>query len=954
MASGAFPSDPSAVSIELLGWQLDPAALAGRLGLWEAVLPYALARDMYHGLAGHPMRRAEHNVPHDPFEEMVSVYSDGDAFVKPKRARGRPSTVAVYFPSVHDEDEARRTVALAFRSSVEIRRTAGLWPDEVDADDLVERAAAGIRVRRLEVSPEFHPGSVAANPKDALLFDVISSLVWRQLDGLSISAPRMGTIIGCATGVGHYHGCDYLLHPAVKNHEHDEWLAEVAHLAVGTMCGSRNLFLFFNLITRRWRPLTERSTSDRDRTFDILPEPVPGRRRRYHTVTVGQRPPGHPNMLINALLRTRGRPARSGQLLDYVSGAPTEFPTVMPRFGSVHGDRQMRVGAGTSYDDRKAVCDALTPPLVELGCIPIGHARQVSQARARKGTPYSCEGQRWKIEEPDAVRGAIRRTLSSYGYQLKIRIESFATNPGFHRHLEAALFGVLGEPEERHEAANESWHASWDGGALSVEFARHRAGPLAEKLPIRYRDDFMQEAMGRLRGTLKQRQIQARDEWRRYCNDIRADSAARIKTHIDTAVSMRTRGVQARVGFVQMPAELLQASYRHPYTYVKCALAQAGFVSQMFLGEIGPGMRETDYNAAVQRMRSCVEDILRMLGVPAFPTPRYADANGDAASDVTIGALYAIRSNPPAGTQGARINLPIAMKVERGASFVAIPGENDAIAWQPYPEAIRRVLCADYPEIEVPTARAEGAQTVAFFRNALMDLNARSRHAVVMLDGPNIRSWLATVQNARMRYDRLDFIQGDSGAAPPLLAITASDLPNLRVVRVSSERFKTPQYSLNRLGPQRAPRQHEPDKRASARSLAAMELRRDSERQRAISGIFVPDCAAADVRALMAIKARPQNLQTSNFYAVYSRHAPSNDAAKQSLLLEEARATPDLDEMVVLFMQPGDQPVYLVKLLDDLRESHFQYDGDTRLPSPLHELGLVKKAVLRRDDLGLG
>jgi hypothetical protein len=65
-----------------------------------------------------------------------------------------------------------------------------------------------------------------------------------------------------------------------------------------------------------------------------------------------------------------------------------------------------------------------------------------------------------------------------------------------------------------------------------------------------------------------------------------------------------------------------------------------------------------------------------------------------------------------------------------------------------------------------------------------------------------------------------------------------------------------------------------------------------------------------------------------------------------SLLLEEPRATPDLDEVAVIFMQPQDRPMHVVKLIEDLRSSHFNMTATRALHHPYMNSNCLRKQYL--------
>jgi hypothetical protein len=96
------------------------------------------------------------------------------------------------------------------------------------------------------------------------------------------------------------------------------------------------------------------------------------------------------------------------------------------------------------------------------------------------------------------------------------------------------------------------------------------------------------------------------------------------------------------------------------------------------------------------------------------------------------------------------------------------------------------------------------------------------------------------------------------------------------------------------------------------------------------------------VRTAYGVKKKPRSAKTASYASTISRHLPSGD---NRLADHKPRRIAALDEICAIFKQPDDEDVSLLMMAHRLRSVHAQFDDDTSLPFPLHELRLLGEAV---------
>jgi hypothetical protein len=155
---------------------------------------------------------------------------------------------------------------------------------------------------------------------------------------------------------------------------------------------------------------------------------------------------------------------------------------------------------------------------------------------------------------------------------------------------------------------------------------------------------------------------------------------------------------------------------------------------------------------------------------------------------------------------------------------------------------------------------------------------------------------IKALQNKELRFDHLE-IGGRR--------FTPEKLPNLSIVRISTDYARAPFYS------------------------PTVEVQWPS-------GLFR---FSDQVRTVYALMQKPVSVGGRSWSSLQSRH-PSNSKAGP-----HQRLTGQLEEMSAIFKPPEVAALRVLGYTHRLRGFHEQYDGATQLPFPLHELLLLKRSV---------
>jgi hypothetical protein len=365
--------------------------------------------------------------------------------------------------------------------------------------------------------------------------------------------------------------------------------------------------------------------------------------------------------------------------------------------------------------------------------------------------------------------------------------------------------------------------------------------------------------------------------------------AGQRQSDLKASIAMRDHVLQVRAGrmgvacaILEMASSVKGTGSRDPYALARQNLARQRVLPQVVL---------VDDEAPEEKYRSAVRDWFRMLGVlPAF----------EQRLPLLPAAFTVIQRNDEV-IGGGLIKgqaFPLGVRVREGGTVeCALPDESGVPNWMPYALAALRIYSGDYGKFARNRTEENLGKFGLFFTTALEQID-RLGASLVILDMDTVANKIPALNNGNLAFDRLQI--GNQSLAP-------EDFPNTRIIRVCANTAKLPCYMQTEgIWPQ---------------------------------GLF--NWASAN-RTAYGVKKKPPTAKTVSYASKISRHLPPGDNRAAD---SKPRRIAALDEICVIFKQPGDDAVSLLMMSHRLRSVHAQVDNDTSLPFPLHELRLLGDAV---------
>jgi hypothetical protein len=365
--------------------------------------------------------------------------------------------------------------------------------------------------------------------------------------------------------------------------------------------------------------------------------------------------------------------------------------------------------------------------------------------------------------------------------------------------------------------------------------------------------------------------------------------AGQAQSDLKVGIAMRDHIARFRNGragvacaIVEMSSSLRGMGARDPYAMARLHLARQRVLPQVVL---------VDDEAPEEKYRSGVRDWFRMLGIlPAF----------EQKLPLLPSAFTVIQRNDEFVGGGSIKGqaFPLAVRVREGGSVeCALPDESGAPNWMPYALAALRILSGDYGRFARSRTEENLGKFGIFFTTALEQID-RLGPSVVILDMDTVANKIPALSNGNLLFDNLQI--GNR-------KLTPGDLPNTRIIRVCANTAKLPCYmQAEGIWPQ---------------------------------GLF---SWASAVRTAYGVKKKPRSAKIGAYASRISRHQAPGDTRVAD---HKPRRIAALDEICAIFTQPNDDTVSLLMMAHRLRSVHAQFDDDTSLPFPLHELRLLGDAV---------
>ncbi|RFS81575.1 DUF3893 domain-containing protein [Actinomadura spongiicola] len=370
----------------------------------------------------------------------------------------------------------------------------------------------------------------------------------------------------------------------------------------------------------------------------------------------------------------------------------------------------------------------------------------------------------------------------------------------------------------------------------------------------------------------------------------------------------------AQVAFVELDGkERFAKSKRRadPKYAIRLGLADAGLVSQFFR-PLDPDMEPDEAEAdAVFRAEAAWLDGLRQTGMRFVPLHSLGDSIPENLNQL---AFWLVKRRSDGPTNRAQFT-PIAVLLRPGQK--CIMGKTaDMSEWVPYPQLLRS-LTSHISKAELKTAAQQSAATAAFVKKTLSAM--RGSPTLVLVRAQNIRYRWPWLLNRGLVQDRIGF---DSG---PLQRIGLIG-KQLRFIRVAdSERDETAEWW------------------APAELLS--EKHEGKQRGGIAKGLWV---AQDSYHVFYSSADRASTHPVSSEMAKLTSHV--NDKGYSEFKPTKNAWNPELLELVVACMQPGDDPekwamfVHQQRLCDDYRDV-------LGLPLALHLAKLADHYALPQEEV---
>lgn len=826
--------------------------------------------------------------------EVVSLFVPDVAFVTIGRGQGLEMTFTGHV--AHDQDRRAR-LRLALSTWLGTVYGTGTTPQQRgevadaamrDANWAVEDVPMLLRGR----------GALACDePLQPRLWDALTAQAVRALAGRPVTFASGITkrLVPTVPTTGAFEGIELVAFPpnASPNRGGGYW-TEVVTICTASFPEREGIHLLARMSVRNWGEVGSPTKGRSHRALDVFLPQVPDLEhlgpQRHGAFPLRVVPEGGPGDartftgkwehkedenvfgVLSRLTGIDGLPTREG-LAPYVSG---DGIWVLPRLGSGHGDRFLPGGTGVPMPDRLALAEA-----VERAVTPLGLERLPPVQRIRKLRGITPESTFAGEEEVDL---AGRRTALACAIRVVNRLPGdappvldlflFGRREAAASNLKTAVTEVLGRPE----VEGDTMH--WADG-LVVRLHSHPAGPLSEGLhPWETPTDE------------DRRRFPTDTQWKaeRARRQVEGNMAARGRME-DWVRHCRGSVEGICCAVLEIPEEF-RDRYDDPFLRAKQVLADGRFLSQVVLVKGGP-KADAD-NSVGHRFYSAFSDLLRSLGV----VPMAADERQDLAA-LTVAQ---VNTSLKAGTRVQSQAVPLAAQVRDGVLWAALPGADGLPEWRPYAEVYLSMTGGDHARFDRGRRPENQARFASFWQQALRDIS-NAGGALVLMDAASGRQWMTGTANGRLAFDRLEI----GGGNTPLLP---SDLPGVRVARVTSNDAKLPSYF------------HE-------------------ENAGWVSGIFA---LPGNTRTAFGCKQKPQTNKLPKVFLTTSRHHDP-DAGSPSVREDTERKFAAIDETCAIFVQEGDDPMAIVQRVNGLRGVHAQYGDHTSLPYPLHELALLKNAI---------
>ena len=826
--------------------------------------------------------------------EVVSLFVPDVAFVTVGRGQGLEMTF-----TGHVADDQDRRVRLRLALSTWLGTVYGTGTTPQQRGDIADAAMrdANWTVEDVPMLLRGRGALACDEPLAPRLWDALTAQTVRALAGRPVTFASGITkrLVPTVPTTGAFAGIELVAFPpnASPNRGGGYW-TEVVTICTANFPEREGIHLIARMSVRNWGAVGSRTRGRLHRSLDVFLPQVPDLEhlgpQRHGAFPLRVVPGGGPGDartftgkwehkedenvfgVLSRLTGIDGLPTEGG-LVPFVSG---DGIWVLPRLGSGHGDRFLPGGTGVPMPDRLVLAEA-----VERAVLPLGLERlpPIQRCKKKRGTKPDAAFSGEDEVDMTARRAALARALRTVNEQpdgdtAVLDLFMFGRREAAASDLRTAVAEVLGQPEAEGDILR------WADG-LEVRLHAHPAGPLSDGLHP-WEDPTDED----------RRRFPADSQWKaeraRRQNEANTAARGRMEDWV-----RRCRGsVQGICCAVLEIPEEFRDKYEDPFVRAKQVLAEGRFLPQVVLvketAKAGPD------TSVGHRFYSAFSDLLRSLGVVPM--------GGDGPRDLAALTVAQVNTSMQAGVRVQSQAVPLAAQVRDGVLWAALPDTNGLPEWRPYPEVYLTMTGGGHARFDRGRRPENQARFASFWQQALRDIS-NAGGALVLMDAASGRQWMTGTGNGKLAFDRLEI----GGGNTPLLP---SDLPGVRVARVTSNDSKLPSYFHD-------------------------------ENAGWVSGIFA---LPGSTRTAFGLKQKPQTNKLPKAFLTTSRHHDP-DGGAPAVREDTERKFASIDETCAFFVQEGDDPMAIVQRVNGLRGVHAQYGDHTSLPYPLHELALLKNAI---------
>lgn len=740
-------------------------------------------------------------------------------------------------------------------------------------------------------------------PRDARLFDLMSVVASRALEGIALPGFGAGgdrRLLATGPGESLYSGKTLIgHHPHVVEKAcgdvRGHW-TELMRVAAMSTPEQRHLRVAVAVSIRNYLPIHPASfKADGSRTLDVFLQPdvflseqstrtralsIPIQRRDVQALSGANSTSTSPALaVLRRILSLSDVNERSvfdarGQLVAHFG----RKATLMPTAGSYHGDRWLPGQTGVGAPDRESYLELIRGPLEAAGFRAVRvHRRTPARVKALSRIEKAVEPQRMLqmmvLEQVRSLNGSDTMHVALLSPRLQAG-DDVAT----------ALDDLLGVPEVRTE------HGGEYASGLKVALHRAEAGPFATRLPSPAVTAAAQIAAQNIP---KARQAQVERECARTNEKARA---LEMQEHLDRVLP---KDQAVWLGILEMDTRLREEPAQDPYLMAYRLLAQRNVLPQVVLFDPDHHASSDEGEGdAAHKLRSAIRDLLRALGVV------YVDP-ASCPRDMRLEGWFVANFNANffdrrPGARRDRLVLPMAVRLAEGKLLASVPGSDHTNPWQPYAKALLALYAGDFQDWGDLRPDAMRASIGQFFGSLLNEAGQN----ITFCDATNIRQYLPALGNGKLKFGELAV--GQVGGAAPVG--TARDGESRTVVRLLLDPGKSPTY-------------HVPGNESGV-----------------TTGVFAEPGAT---RTFWLSRGLPTALQTSGVIRIANKSS-RYDEDKPNL---KARRFPSLTEVCITVLGDGQKADDVMALTRKAMALHASTDEATILPCPLHEARLLAQAL---------